>query len=149
MLFNGANVAETFALSRNGDMLRLTRNVASVVLDLSRIENVQLRALGGGDRTTIDDLTGTRVKSLSVDLGAGDGANDRVTVNGTAGNDHIAIAGGIGVSVTGLAVPVTVSSPEATKDRLDVNTLAGTDTVNISGAPQSQIQLFVDGVKVT
>ena len=51
--------------------------------------------------------------------------------------------------MTGLAAAVTISSPEATKDRLDVNTLAGADTVNVNGAPQNQIQLFVDGVKVT
>ena len=50
MLFvSGDAVAETFVLSRNSDMLRLKRNVGAVVLDVSRVENVHLRALGGAD----------------------------------------------------------------------------------------------------
>jgi hypothetical protein len=49
------------------------------------VERVDFNALGGADVVTVNDLSGTDVKSVNVDDGAGDGAADRVIVNGTAG----------------------------------------------------------------
>jgi hypothetical protein len=76
------------------------------------LDPVDFDALGGADLVTVNDLTGTDVTSVIVDLegtpgGAGDGQPDRVLVNGTNGNDTIDVnvdAGG--VKVNGLAATV-------------------------------------------
>ena len=91
MLFNGANIAEKVDLSANGNRLRFTRDVASIVMDTDGVERVDFIALGGADNVTVNDLTGTDVTKVNVDLGAvaggaGDGAADRVSVFGTNGS---------------------------------------------------------------
>ena len=150
--------SENLVLKANGgdDSFFATGNLAALIA-LTVDGGAGLDSLFGGNGPDLllggdaPDFVDGNQGNDSVKLGAGgDGVTDRVTVNGTAGNDHIAITGGIGaVAVTGLVPAVSISSPEAAKDRLDVNTLAGTDTVSFNGAPQNQIQLFVDGVKVT
>jgi hypothetical protein len=83
------------------------------------------------------DLAGTLGGS------AGDGAADRVVVNGTNGDDHIAVAGS--VDVLGLAAIVDVVDAEAANDRLEINTLAGIDTVDHSKVTAGAIHLLVNG----
>ncbi len=155
MVFNGANVAEKVDLSANGNRLRFTRDVASITMDTHGVETVDFNALGGADTVTVNDLTGTDVTGVDVDLAgslggtAGDGAADHVVVNGTNGNDAIDVSGDAGaVKVSGLAATVDVLHPEVANDRLDLNTLAGTDTVGSAGLAAGAIQLFVDGVLV-
>jgi hypothetical protein len=155
MVFNGAGVAEKVDLSANGDHLKFFRDVANVTMDTHGVERVDFNALGGVDLVTVNDLTGTDVNEVNVDLAgtlggnAGDGAADRVVVNGTDGDDTINVSGDTaGVKVNGLAATVGVSHSEARNDRLEINTLAGTDTVNSAGLAAGVIQLFVDGVLV-
>ena len=85
--FNGANIGEQIELSANGPRVRLTRNIAAIVMDLDGIETVALETLGGADTVTVGDLTGTDVKTVDVDLnaigGTGDGPADTVIVRGT------------------------------------------------------------------
>jgi hypothetical protein len=152
MRFNGSGVSEHIDLSSNGQRFRLFRDVAAVTMDANDVEKVDFRALGGADVTTVNDLTGTDVTAVAVDLAgiidgtAGDGQADQVIVNATAGDDHIVVAGGAsGVNVTGLAATVKIRHSEGANDRLDINTLAGTDTVDSSGLTAGVIQLFVDG----
>src|SRR5579859_1459557 len=94
--FNGANVAEHIDISANGSRALLTRDVGSITMDLNGIETIALRALGGADTITVNDLTGTNVSKVAVDLqgsgGGGDGAADTVIVNGSAGSDHISFS---------------------------------------------------------
>ena len=93
--FNGANVAENIDLSANGSRLRLTRDVGNVTMDVNGVEQVNVVALGGADTVTVNDLTGTGVTAVNVDLasppgsGTGDGQADNVIVNGTNGDDAI------------------------------------------------------------
>jgi Ca2+-binding RTX toxin-like protein len=149
LVLSGASVAENFGLSANSDRLRLTSDVANVVMDVGGVENVRLQALGGADTITVYNLKGTGVTAVKADLGLADGAADRVIVNGTGGVDTIAVAGSAaGIDVTGLAAAVGIAGAEAANDRLDVNTLAGIDAVNVAGGAQSLIQLFVDGVHI-
>ncbi len=95
MRFNGAAAAEQINLSANGSHLKFTRDVAGITMDTVRVERVDFNALGGADAVTVNDLTGTDVNSVNVDLAGalggatGDGVADRVIVNGTAGNDAI------------------------------------------------------------
>src|SRR6202008_3796994 len=49
LVFNGANVNENIAISANGSRTLLTRDVASIAMDLNGIENIDLRTLGGSD----------------------------------------------------------------------------------------------------
>ena len=39
-------------------------------MDLNSVERIELNALGGADNITINDLTGSDVKQVAIDLGA-------------------------------------------------------------------------------
>jgi Ca2+-binding RTX toxin-like protein len=150
--FNGSNAAENIDLSANGDRLRLTRDVGGVVMDVNGVEQVNVVALGGADTITVNDLTGTDVTQVNIDLaapagsGTGDGAADTVIVNGTNGDDAVVVAGdATGVSVSGLAAQVQITGAEAANDRLTVNALAGDDVVVASALSAGAIQFAAYG----
>jgi Ca2+-binding RTX toxin-like protein len=113
MLFNGAGVAEQVDLSANGERLRFFRDLGAITMDTNDVERVDFTALGGADVVTVNDLTGTDVKQVNVDLAgtlggsAGDGQLDRVVVNGTSGDDAIDVSGDASaVKVSGLAATI-------------------------------------------
>jgi Ca2+-binding RTX toxin-like protein len=152
LVFNGANVAENIDISANGARARLFRDVGNVTMDLNSVEHIQLNTLGGADNVTVQDLSGTGVTQVAIDLGAmpgspgGDNAADTVTVNGTAGDDHISVASRGGtVVVGGLAAQVTIANADA-GDSLVVSGGAGNDTIDASGLRTGQINhLTIDG----
>src|SRR5829696_1748734 len=153
MVFNGAAVAENVTMSANGGRLTFFRVQGNVTMDTDGVEIVDDNAIGGADTVTVNDLTGTDVTQTNIDLAgafggnAGDGAVDSVVVNGTNGNDNIAIDGnGSGADVTGLATSVSVKHADPT-DTLSVNTLLGTDHVATNGVA-GLIQVLVDGLAV-
>jgi predicted lipoprotein with Yx(FWY)xxD motif/Ca2+-binding RTX toxin-like protein len=155
MRFNGAAAAEQFTLSANGNRLRFFRDVGNVTMDTAGVELVDVNALGGADLVTVNDLSGTDVASVNVDLAGtlggatGDGAVDRVVMNGTAGDEAIDVSGDShGVNVGGLDPRVAISNPEAT-DRLELNELDVGDTVNTGGLAAGTIQVFLDGLLIT
>ena len=74
--FNGSNMSEQIAFSASAGRVLLTRNVASITMDLDGIERVDLRSLGGSDTTTVDQLAGTDLKLVDVDLDASAGGGD-------------------------------------------------------------------------
>jgi len=155
MLFNGAGGAELVDLSANGNRLRFSRSPGNITMDTRGVERVDFVALGGADVVTVNDLTGTDVTSVNVDLAgtiggvAGDGSADRVVVNGTNGDDAISVTGDAGgVKASGLAATVGILRSEAASDRLEINTLAGRDSVDPAGLAAGAIQLFVDGILV-
>ncbi len=150
--FNGANVSENIDISANGGRVRFFRNVANITMDLNSIESVDFAALGGADNIVVNDLSGTGVKQVAIDLasprgsGAGDGTADSVTVDGTAKNDRISIQGsGASVSVTGLPAAVNIVGAEGANDKLIVNGLAGNDTINAAALAAGIIGLTIDG----
>jgi Ca2+-binding RTX toxin-like protein len=154
MLFNGAGVVDTVDISANGSHLKFHREPANITMDTHGVDRVIFNALGNADIVTVNDLTGTDVTDVDVDLAGtlggttGDGANDDVIVRGTDSVDTIDVSGdSSGVTVTGLVPTVNIFHSEAS-DRLDVNTLAGTDTVNFDGLAAGAIRLFVDGILV-
>jgi Ca2+-binding RTX toxin-like protein len=61
LIFNGANVNENIDISANSSRTRLFRDVGNVTMDLNSVEHMQVRALGGADTITVDDLSGTGV----------------------------------------------------------------------------------------
>jgi Ca2+-binding RTX toxin-like protein len=155
MLFNGANAAEQVDVSANGNRLKFFRNPGNITMDTAGIERVDFNALGGADLVTVNDLKGTGVSRLNIDLAgslggaAGDGQADRVVVNATNGNDAIDVSGDAqAVKVSGLAATTRVLHSEVANDRLEINTLAGTDTVGSAALAAGAIKLFLDGVLV-
>src|SRR6266540_427123 len=155
MLFNGANAAEQVDLSANGNRLKFFRVQGNITMDTAGVERVDLNALGGADLVTVNDLTGTDVSSVNVDLAGtlggatGDGQADRIVVNATNNDDTITVSGDAGgVTVKGIAPTIGSLHAEAANDRLEINTLAGTDTVNTIGLAAGAIQLFVDGILI-
>jgi Ca2+-binding RTX toxin-like protein len=145
MVFNGAAAAENFDFSANGNRLRFFRTQGAITMDTAGVERVDLNALGGSDKTVVNDLSATDVKNIVLDL-ATDGAVDTTTINGTAGNDAIAIAPNAGaVDVTGLAAAVKIEHSEAANDLLNVNGLAGNDTISGAVGLAALIKLGIDG----
>lgn len=150
LAFNGANIAETFDIAANGERLRLFRDIGSVTMDLNDVEVIALRTLGGADNVTVGDLSGTDAKEVRIDLagpvGGGDGAADSVRVQGTLGNDTIAVddPGGV-VTVLGLPAIVALTGADAALDRLVVDGGAGADVIDASGLAAGRIGLTLLG----
>jgi Ca2+-binding RTX toxin-like protein len=150
MLFNGANVAENIDISANGERVRFTRDVAGVTTDLNDTEQINFNALGGNDTIAVNNLAGTDLIEINIDLAAagasGDGQPDTVLVSGTSGDDVIQVVGDAsGASAVGLAARVNIRGAEAANDRLIVNALAGDDVVDGTGLAAAAIQLTADG----
>ena len=155
MLFNGANGAEQVDLSANGERLRFFRTQGTITMDTDGVETVDFNALGGADLVTVNDLSGTDVSDVNVDLAGvlggatGDGAADRVVLNATNGNHTIRVNGDAGaVKVSGLPATVDVLHPELANDRLEINTLGGGNKVDAGGLAAGAIQLLVNGVSL-
>ena len=149
LLFNGSNASEKIDLAPNGSRLRFTRDVGDVTIDANAVEVVTFNALAGADTITVNDLTGTGVTDVNLNLSgtpggtAGDNQADTVVVTGTAGDDVISVVGSsAGTRVSGLAATVSITGVEPANDRLVINGLAGDDVIDASG-------LTIDGASLT
>jgi hypothetical protein len=151
MVFNGAAASETVDLSATGDHLRFFRNPVNITMDTHGVETVDFNALGGADAVTVNDLTGTDVKNVNLDLAgtlggtAGDGQTDHVVVNGTNQSDAVTAAGNSsGITVSGLSTQVAIQHQEPT-DQLFVESLGGADNISATGLASGAITEFLDG----
>src|SRR6266540_1325883 len=147
MVFNGANASEQVDLSANGNRLDFFRTQGRITMDTAGVERVDFNALGGADLVTVNDLSGTDVSDVNVDLAGatGDGPAHSVIVNGTNGNDTINVSGDAsGVAVSGLAAPVAIQHQEAT-DALTVDGLGGNDAISAATRAAQAITLTLDG----
>ena len=138
--FNGANIGEAFDVASNVGHVRVTRNIGNVVMDLNAVEQIDIAALGGADTITINDLVGTGLQRVNVNLFAsggttGDGAADTLTMNGSAGNDVLSMS-------TGTAAMVVVTGAEVGIDSFSVFGYGGADTIVVGGF---DFALTVDG----
>jgi RTX calcium-binding nonapeptide repeat (4 copies) len=145
MLFNGAPASEQVDISANGDRLRFFRNPVNITMDTHGVEQVDFVALGGADVVTVNDLRGTGVREVNVDLGPADLQADRVVVNATDRRDRVKVSGDAdAVEVKGLPAKVTVLHPEAA-DSVEIDGIADRDRVE-SRLPAGIVQLLVNGV---
>jgi Ca2+-binding RTX toxin-like protein len=115
--FNGAALSENTTISANGEQATLFRDLGTITMHLNSIERIELAPLGGADNTIVNDLAGTSVKEVAIDLGVsggvGDGQTDSVTVNGTGSENHINVtASGTMLTVSGLSEQVTIDHGE-------------------------------------
>ena len=143
-------MSENFVISANGPRARLTRNVGGVTMDLNGIDdltlNAPLKELAGADTITVNDLTGTSITQVNLDLGLPDGQTTSVVLNGTNGEDAVAVAGDAnGVIITGLAAQVNITSAEPDRDSLTINALAGDDVVDASALASGAIKYTANG----
>ncbi|HEX6680411.1 MAG TPA: hypothetical protein VF063_07175 [Gaiellaceae bacterium] len=154
MSFIGANIAENIDVSANGDHVKFSRDIGNVTMDTHGVELIDFEALAGADLITVNDVTGTDLQTLQVDLdggapGGGDGELDNVVLNGTNGDDAVSVKGDAqGVNVKGLVPTVGILHPEGANDRLDINTFDGINTLDSSGLAAGTIQLFFNGVLI-
>ena len=137
--------------------------VPSGTIDLTGVERIQFEAQGvHADNITINDLTGTDVKQVAIDLGRGPttsrsrvtgtdlkqvtvdlgrSAADTVNINSTNGDDHGHRQNGV-VTVSGLASDVTISNFEA-GDQLLLN--GQPVPITVSRGEQQQHRRHLDG----
>ncbi|HVO07867.1 MAG TPA: hypothetical protein VMT83_13840, partial [Burkholderiaceae bacterium] len=151
--FNGSNAGEGITLGANGDHAVLTRDIASIMMDLHGMEIVNVRALGSADNITIGDLRGTDVKEVHVDLagfdGNDDGAADTVTVALTAGDDALAFAVPTSTAVVNALGAQVFVENQGAGDRFVIDGGAGTDTVTANGTGGDDvIAIAPDGTNV-
>ena len=151
MVFNGADANERVALSGNGGRVLFLRNPGNITMDTDDVETVDFNALGGTDVVTVDDLTGTDVGNVNLDLAStlggatADGQTDRITVNGTAGADAIGVNGDTSsVTVSGPSSVVAIQHQDPT-DVLDVQGLGGNDGISAAPLAAQSIALVLDG----
>ncbi len=116
-------------------------------MDLNDVERIELQAFGGSDTIIVDDVSGTDLKQVAIDLGAGDASIDTVYCYGNNANNtvNVATAGG-GVSVSGLAAQVTIANSEFTDD-LVLQGFAGNDKINASALTAGLIHFNAVGGK--
>ena len=107
-------------------------------MDVDGVQTVNISALGGADNLTVNNLAGTAVTKVNIDLasppgsGTGDGQADTIIVNGTAAPDTINLAAnGSAVNVTGLSAQVQITGAEAANDLLIINGLGGVDSFGL------------------
>jgi Ca2+-binding RTX toxin-like protein len=149
--FSGANVSEHIDISANGSRVRFSRDVAAITMDLNDIEGIDVSALGGADTVTVNDLTGTDVTNVNVNLaatvGGGDASADQVVVNGRDGPvDAPSLTGGGGnVEIDGIAPTIFISGAEPANDVLTVNLFGGNDVVNAQTLAATSIHLIENG----
>ncbi|MFO1081749.1 MAG: hypothetical protein U1E23_14105 [Reyranellaceae bacterium] len=121
----------------------------TVVSNADAGDVLTLSLLGGADRATVNDLAGTGLSQVKVDLGNGgvaDGQADEVIVNATGVAEVVsesAVAGG--VSVVGLAATIGVLTADATLDRLTVSGQGGDDTISAGSGLAALVRLTLDG----
>ena len=147
MTFNGSGLAEIFHAFQNADGVTFTRNLGTIVMDVRDTERIDLKALGGNDELTVDDITSGHLRQLNVDL-ASDAVADAVTVNGSAAADAFQINaadGAIEVSHAGAATTriAGADAPGAgfQTDSLDVDGLGGSDSFDVGQGVNGLIQL--------
>jgi Ca2+-binding RTX toxin-like protein len=151
MRFVGANVSEQMTISANGNRAKLFRDVGNITMDFNGIDQLDVNALGGQDLITLNDLSGTDVKQVNLDLSGnvpliGDRQLDRVIINGTNGDDVIALThNGTHILVSGLAANISITNADPVDDKLEIRALGGDDVLEASALSANRISLILAG----
>ena len=148
LAFTGSDLNEIMSLSANGNNAVFLRDLGNIRMDLDGVENVDVRALGGADTLTVNNLEGTGVRhadlDLSAQLGGADRQQDKVIVNGTNNADRIDVQAHHGaVDVAGLQADTVITGSEPT-DQLQVNSQGGNDRVEVHDDAAAVIGVGVD-----
>jgi Ca2+-binding RTX toxin-like protein len=149
MVFNGAKTDENIDISASAGRLRFFRTAGNITMDTNGVETIEFNALIAASNVTVHNLAGTDVKNVNLNLVPNDGlagaASQSVIVEGTSGNDTIAVGSDVrGITVSGLAAFVNISG-SGVSDKLTINALGGNDLVNALELNANLISLTVDG----
>jgi hypothetical protein len=145
---SGSDAADTIDVSGAGGLLRAGLGGRGV--DFDDVEALRVNPLGGADRVTLGDLSGTGIGQMALDLGSSaggpaDGQVDAVAVNGSGGADNLAVTSGpSGIAVAGLSASSSIIAFDP-GDELTVNGGAGADVVNASGLAANAVALTLGG----
>ncbi len=146
--FNGSNISEIIDVSANGGRTTIFRNVGNIVMDADGLETLQFALLGGADTVVVNDLSGTGVQNVAIDLrvaGLGDGQADIVTAGGSAGSDTLEVISIAGLTqIAGLGAIVQMLGMESF-DRLVVSGNDSADVISASTLPQGALLLTLNG----
>jgi Ca2+-binding RTX toxin-like protein len=150
--FNGSAANEVMELSNNGGRALFTRNVGNIVMDMNDVEKLEINALGGADTIVVNNMAGTDVDEVKINLSgtfggtAGDNLADTVIAN-ASNNDNVVDLFGAGgsLSLVGLAHVVNVTGSEGANDSFVVNLLGGNDSFTATTVPAGVAKLAVDG----
>ena len=155
--FRGKNGGETITISGNGSGGATFLRTGGTI-DLTSVERIQFEATNQGqfaDNITINDLTGTGVKQVAIDLGGG---ADNITVNDQTGTDVEQVAidlggglpGGGDGSVDKVFINATHGQAITVADNNGLVTVSGlTNTLTISNFEANLDQLFINNQPVT
>ncbi|WP_422923846.1 PKD domain-containing protein [Singulisphaera sp. PoT] len=166
----GTDAADTITVSPDGVNVRA--RVSGTTNDEvvgAGFETLAVNARGGADLIFVNDLTGTSITTVALNLGdiegnqsstgtttsvtsRDDGAVDTAVVKGTSGNDTFGIdanGGLVRVTRSGSAM-VTLAGITAGLDRLRIEGLAGADTMTLAGprngtSAGERIKIQLDG----
>jgi Ca2+-binding RTX toxin-like protein len=143
MVFHGSAQAETMSLSPNGTRTVFLRDLGNIRMDMGGVEALDLATLGGADKVTINDTTGTGFRSSNIDL-SGAPHGSLVTVNGTPAAENISVdAHADTVDVSGFSATTHVTGSDPSADQLEVNGLGGRDSARIGAGVSSLIDATV------
>ncbi|MFO1327858.1 MAG: calcium-binding protein [Rubrivivax sp.] len=133
--FNGSSIGEVLTLAPVAGQLRLTRDIATIALDLKDMEVLNLMVSSGTDSVVAGALAGTGVTQLNVELaafatGATDGQADGVDLSASTGADSVDVTGDAATTqVTGLPYAARVLHAD-TLDSLVLRGLEGDDRLS-------------------
>jgi RTX calcium-binding nonapeptide repeat (4 copies) len=117
LVFNGnvnPDVAEEIRISADGSRATLFRTQGKITMDLNSVERIELNdALGGADNITINDLAGTDVKEVAIDLGAG---ADNITIDAQTGTDLKQVAIDLGAGADNITIDAQTGTEQVAID---------------------------------
>jgi serralysin len=140
LLFNGAGASENITISANGERALFFRDLGNINMDLNDVEKITFNALGGTDTVSINDLSGTDVTEVAINLAGtiggttGDGEVDTIIINAPNNNAIVFLSEDEEIVIEGLAARVTISNFDP-NDQLIINRLVlSADDVVAAGA---------------
>jgi Ca2+-binding RTX toxin-like protein len=150
MTFNGAGADEIMSIIADGNSAVLSRDVGNIRMDTVRLERFEVTARGGEDFVLVNDMTGTNLREVAIDLagnpGQGDGNVDEVHIEGSDSADHITVSGSASqFSVDGASVYVSVTNAEAPNDTVVIETDGGNDVIDASAVEVGAAMMRLGG----
>ena len=142
--FNGAAGIDTLSVSAASGRVILARTLpTAITIDMASVQTLNVNTVASADNITINDLTGTPMNLVNIDMGA---AADSLVVNGTNVADHVTVvtSGTLDVDVLGLAATVHIIAPSVL-DTVNVHGLQGEDVLKSSSPVDLLIGVILDG----
>src|SRR5262245_8267568 len=147
LVFSGndaPNVAEQVTISANDGRATLFRAQGNITMDLNGVERIEFNdALGGADNIAINDLTGTDVKEVAINLGVG---ADNITIDAQTGTDLKQFAIDLGADDQADTVKISTNSQFTVTNINGVVTVSDlTTTVTIANFDEGTDHLVING----